>query len=237
MMRLKFWKKAEFVHTNAEEALAPLPQVFRLALLSMYAGEPQQGTSGEKYPIDSKTLISPEQGMWIYDLCRELKPKKTAEIGLAYGFSTIYILAALHENGAGLHFAIDPCQSSDFHDIGLCQPAKVGMSSAFRFIPERSVPAFVDLIRSGDFFEFIFIDGSHHFDDALADFMLSSEVCLPGGCIVFDDMWLPAIQRAVSFVRTNRADFAEMPTPIPNIAAFRKIAKKDTRDSSHYVDF
>jgi predicted O-methyltransferase YrrM len=174
--------------------------------------------------------------MWLYNLCRELKPKKTAEIGLAYGFSTLYILAALHESGSGAHFAIDPCQDA-FHEIGLSQPEKVGMSSAFRFIPERSVPAFVDLIRSGDFFEFIFIDGSHHFDDALVDFMLSAEVCLPGGCIVFDDMWMPAIQRAVSFVRTNRADFAEMPTPISNIAAFRKTAGKDTRGSSHYVEF
>lgn len=236
-MRLKFWQKTELVRPSAEEALAPLPQAFRLPLFSMYAGEPQQGTGGEKFPIDATTLISPEQGMWIYNLCRELKPKKTAEIGLAYGFSTIYILAALHENGAGLHFAIDPCQTSVFNDIGLCQPAKVGMSSAFRFIPERSVPAFVDLIRSGDFFEFIFIDGSHRFDDALVDFMLSAEVCLPGGCIVFDDMWMPPIQRAVSFVRANRADFAEIPTPIPNIAAFRKIAPKDPRAWDHYVEF
>ncbi len=235
-MRLKFWKKAEFVRPNAEVALAPLPEAFRLPLLSMYAGEPQRGTGGKTFAIDATTLISPDQGMWIYNLCRELKPKKTAEIGLAYGFSTLYILAALHENGGGIHFAVDPCQDA-FNEIGLCQPGKVGMSSAFRFIPERSVPAFVDLIRSGDFFEFIFIDGSHHFDDALADFMLSAEVCLPGGCILFDDMWLPAIQRAVSFVRTNRADFAEMSTPIPNIAAFRKIAKKDTRDSSHYIEF
>ncbi len=235
-MRLKFWKNAEFVRPNAQEALAPLPEAFRLPLLSMYAGEPQLGTGGELFPIDSKTLISPEQGMWLYNLCRELKPKMTVEIGLAYGFSTIYILAALHENGGGVHFAIDPCQDA-FHDIGLSRPGKVGMSDAFRFIPQRSAPALVDLGRSGDYCEFIFIDGSHHFDDALLDFTLSAELCLSGGCIVLDDMWLPAIRKTVAFIRANRADFAEIETPISNIAAFRKIAKKDTRDSSHFVEF
>jgi hypothetical protein len=129
-MRLRFWKKAVFVRPNAQTALAPLPEAFRSLLLSMYDGEPQSGSLGEMHTIDSTTLISPEEGMWIYDLCRELKPKKTAEIGLAYGFSTIYILAALHENGSGNHVAMDPCQSV-FHDIGLCQPEKLRMSRAF----------------------------------------------------------------------------------------------------------
>jgi len=45
-----------------------------------------------------------------YELCRKVKPQATLEIGLAYGFSTIYFLAVLAENGNGHHSSIDPYQ-------------------------------------------------------------------------------------------------------------------------------
>jgi hypothetical protein len=49
-------------------------------------------------------------------------------------------------------------------------------------------------------------------------------------------MWMPSIQRAAAFVRNNRKDFVEVPTPIWNIAAFRRIAKDERRWDDH-VDF
>jgi len=233
---MKLWSKAVRSEIPSyEEVLAPLPERFRSTLLSMYAGQPQLGTNGELFEPDRITLVPPDEGMWIYSLCRKLKPKKTLEIGLAYGYSTIYILAALHANGFGSHISIDPYQSY-FHEIGIHQPEKVGMTKAFRWICEKSVPAIADLSRSGEVFDFVFIDGSHRFDDALVDFTISAEVCAVDGHIILDDMWMPPIQRAVSFIRNNRKDFAEIQTPIPNIAAFKRIAK-DARRWDHHVDF
>jgi predicted O-methyltransferase YrrM len=173
--------------------------------------------------------------MWIHNLCRQLKPKKTVEIGLAYGFSTIYILAALHENGTGSHTAIDPHQPA-YHEIGLRHPEKLNMADAFTLIRQMSVPALVDLHRKDEHFEFIFIDGNHRFDDVLVDFILSSEVCAIGGHIILDDMWMPAIQKVAAFARANRKDFIEIQSPIENIAAFQKIAE-DTRSWDHYIVF
>ena len=226
-MRLRFWNKPVYIPQKPEEVLASLPEQFRLPLLSMYAGEPQIGTNGELCPLDPATHISPEEGMWIHNLCRQLRPKKTVEIGLAYGFSTIYILAALHENGMGSHTAIDPHQPA-YHEIGLRHPEKLNMADAFSLIRQMSVPALVDLHRKDEHFEFIFIDGNHRFDDVLVDFILSSEVCAIGGHIILDDMWVPAVQKTVSFVRLNRKDFVEAQSPIANVAALRKIAE-DTR--------
>jgi predicted O-methyltransferase YrrM len=233
---MKFWSKpvAPQMLQN-EDVLDPLPERFRLPLLSMYAGEPQLGTNGEMFEPDRVTIVRPEEGMWIYNLCRQLKPQKTIEVGLAYGYSTIYILAALHANGFGSHIAIDPYQSY-FHDIGIHQPEKVNMMGAFRWICEKSITAIADLSRGGEIFEFIFIDGSHRFDDALVDFTISADVCAMGGHIILDDMWMPPIQRAVSFIRNNRKDFVEIETPIQNIAAFKRIGK-DTRRWDHHADF
>lgn len=234
---MPFWKKSE-PKPEAPPAvkLARLPEPFRSQLLCMYAGEPQPGANGQLHPLDATTRISAEQGMWLYEKCLELKPKQTAEIGLAYGFSTIYFLAAIHQMGSGFHTAIDPLPGRFAIGVGPLQAQKVGMAHAFRFLKERSFPALVELGSSGERFDLIFVDGSHRFDDALVDFTLSAEVCPVNGCIVLDDMWMPPVQRTVSFVRSNRPDFRELKAPIANIAVFERIGP-DERKWDHYVDF
>jgi predicted O-methyltransferase YrrM len=222
-------------HPFPDEILPPLfPQPFRSALLSMYNGELQLGTNDGRHSLDGKTAIGPEQGMWLYDLCRKAKPKTTLEIGLAYGYSTVYFLAAVRENGVGYHSAIDPFQNSSWHGIGRRQPQNLGMSDSFRFIEEKSVSALVHFADRGETFEVIFIDGNHRFDDVILDFTLSADLCPMGGCIILDDMWMPSIRRAVTFIRSNRKDFEELKIPVSNIAAFRRIGK-DMRAWNHYV--
>lgn len=222
-----------------EELLSTLPERFRAALRSMYAGEHQIGSNGGLYALDLNTRISPAEGMWLYEMCRTLRPKQTLEIGLAYGFSTIYFLAAIHDNGSGFHIAIDPFQhhpDRPWRGIGVNQCEKLAMTHAFRFIDERSAPALADLARGKQRFELIFVDGNHRFDNVLVDFTLSAELCPLGGYIVLDDLWMPSIQRAVSFVRKNRDDFREVATLIPRIAAFERVGL-DERQWDHHVNF
>jgi predicted O-methyltransferase YrrM len=216
--------------------LSPLPEPFCSELLSMYADEPQIGSDGQMHTMHATTRISREQGMWIYNLCRAMKPKATLEIGLAYGFSTIYFLAAIRENGAGFHTAVDPFQDSDWHGVGSRKPERVGMSDHFRLIRELSVAALVHSADAGEIFDVIFVDGNHRFDDVLVDFTLSAELCPMGGYIILDDMWMSSIQRAAAFIRLNRADFAEIQTPVGNIAVFRRTSK-DARLWNHFVEF
>lgn len=232
-----FLKKQQTVHPPSpdEIILSPLPLPFRSALLSMYNGESQLGSDGERHSLDGITLIGPEQGMWLYSLCREAKPKNTLEIGLAYGYSAVYFLAAIRENGVGLHTAVEPFQSH-WHGIGWRRPRSLGMSDSFRLIEEKSVSALVHFADRGEMFEVIFIDGNHRFDDVFVDFTLSAELCPMGGCIILDDMWMPSIRRAVAFIRSNRKDFEELKTPVSNIAAFRRIGE-DEREWNHYVPF
>jgi hypothetical protein len=110
------------------------------------------------------------------------------------------------------------------------------MSDSFRFIEEKSISALVHLADRGKMFEVIFIDGNHRFDDAFVDFKLSAELCPMGGCIILDDMWMPAIRKAVAFIRSNRKDFEELKTPVSNIAAFRRIGE-DARPWYHSEEF
>jgi predicted O-methyltransferase YrrM len=220
------------------DLLMPLPDLFRVSLLAMYAGEPQVGDDGHKHELDRATRISPAQGMWLYEFCRETRPQATLEIGMAYGFSTVYFLAALHENDAGHHTAIDPFQRRApgiWAGIGLRNAQRLA-AERFRFIEEASFGGLVRLAQEGRQFDVIFIDGNHIFDTVLVDFTLSAEICPVGGHIILDDMWMPSIRRVVAFILTNRCDFEEIQTPIENITQFRRIGP-DCREWNHFVDF
>ena len=219
--------------------LAPLDPRFRAPLLSLYAGNDQPGSDGALHPIDRKTRISPEQGMWLHDFCVAQKPAQVVEIGMAYGYSSLYFLAALDRNGRGRLTSIDPFQDANWGGIGRTHaqavaPARDG--GAFRFIQDRGDRAQADLARAGERFELVFIDGNHRFDDVLTDFYLYAPLCTVGGHLVFDDYWMRSIRAVVAYVRNNRADMVEVPTGLANIVVFRKVAE-DTRDWQHFRPF
>ncbi len=216
-------------------ALEDLRPAFRQRLKSMYSGELQVGNNGP-VELDKLTRISEPQGMWIYETCRRLKPKRSLEIGLAYGFSTIYILAAINQAGAGHHTAVDPFQKDSWHGVGALQAKHLSMEPSFQMLEEFSVAALARFATQKDEFEFIYIDGNHRFDDVLVDFTLAAEVCPMGGNVILDDMWMPSVQTVVSWIRSNRKDFREISTPIDNIAHFERIGK-DRRAWDHFVQF
>jgi len=202
----------------------------------MYDREPQLGAEGKKYPIDATTRISPMQGMWIYQLVRDTRPDNTLEIGLAFGFSTVYFLAAIRANGKGHHVALDPYQNN-WNGIGLAREKVLGTEPGiFEFSSEDSIQGLAQFAREQRRFGTIFVDGSHRFDDVLIDFSLASFVCESGGHIILDDMWMPSIELVASFIRLNRPDFTEVRAPIQNIAVFRKTGP-DKRNWDHFVPF
>lgn len=203
----------------------------------MYGGEPQLGAGGKLYQIDATTRISPRQGMWIYRLVCDTKPENTLEIGLAYGFSTVYFLAAIQRNGKGHHLAVDLHQERQWNGVGLTREKVLNLKpGTFSFSDEDSIQGLTRFFREQRRFGVIFIDGNHRFDYVLVDFSLASLVCELGGHIILDDLWMPSIQRVVSFIRRNRVDFTEVPTPMSNIAVFRK-TDVDKRAWDHFVSF
>jgi predicted O-methyltransferase YrrM len=174
--------------------------------------------------------------MWIYETCGRLKPAHSLEIGLSYGFSTLFILAAIHQTGSGHHTAIDPYQTTDWHRVGALHAKNLGMERSFECVEKYSNTALAGFVEAKDEFQFIFIDGAHRFDDVLVDFTLAAQVCPIEGEIIFDDMWMPSIRTVVHWIRSNRPDFREVLTPLSYIAHFKRIGN-DERNSTHFVPF
>lgn len=233
-------KQKHWHHQDVEQMLSPVLQPFRGALFSIHRGEAQTGCDGSLHQLDENTRISVEQGLLIHDLIIERGAKRTLEIGMAYGFSTLYMLAALAANGRGIHTAIDPFQKSDWGGVGLTRAIELApqfeAQDSFRFIEDRSDRVAADFARAGSRFDLIFIDGNHRFDDVLVDFYLYAQVCALGGLIIFDDMWMPSIRTVVAYIRANREDFKELNSPVGNISIFEKVTE-DQRDWRHFHAF
>ena len=221
---------------------ATLGPPFAEVLQSMHAGQPQLGADGRQHAIDDTTRISEQEGMTLFRLGVETKVTATLEVGLAYGFSTVYLLAALDHNGGGSHTAIDPFQATDWSGIGLTTATTLVRAASdltidsFTHIEERSDAALIDLAREGRTFGLTFIDGYHRFDDVLVDFTLAARMCPVGGVIVLHDMWLDSIAAVASFLRWNRFDFAEITTGCDNLFAARRVGA-DLRNWDHFVEF
>jgi hypothetical protein len=108
------------------------------------------------------------------NLCTEIAPKRTLEIGLGFGGSAMIFTASHRQTGKrplGQHTAIDPFQN-DWNNRALVALDDAGLRGYLDFRPEFSSVALPTLVREGARFELIFIDGSHFFDDVFVDFYL-----------------------------------------------------------------
>ena len=219
--------------------------LFRERLASLHAGEPQLGVDGTRHQIDATTRISPVEGVALVHLVAQVAATRTLEVGLGYGFSTAYLLAALanrQQPEAVSHDAIDPFQFSDWNGIGITTAMDLVATSpwlsdsSFHCIHERSDIALAGLLKAGRVFDLTFIDGFHRFDDVLVDFTLAAQMCPMGGVIVLHDMWLPGIASIAGFVRSNRSDFTEVQTGCENLFAVQRVGE-DVRTWDHFEPF
>ena len=222
--------------------LSQLDPRFRRTLESMYAREPQRGADGLLHPLDRYTRVSAAEGLYLYGACVAGGVTATLEIGLACGFSTVFLLAALERNGGGRHVAADPYQTADWHGVGavtardLVAGATHLTPDSFECLEERSEAALVELQRRGESFGLVFIDGYHRFDDVLVDFTLAARTVPVGGLIVLHDRRLASVKAVASWIRHDRPDFAGVVTPCRNLVAVRRVGD-DERDWRHFAAF
>ncbi len=147
------------------------------------------------------TSIKLSEAGHLYRVVERLRPTNCAEIGFCQGVSSIAILQAMADTGStGKHYVVDPFQSTWWKNCAVENVEKAGLSNRLVFhekFPEEVTSGF-PLIQFG------FIDGSHLFDLSILDFILLDKRLEVGGVLGFHDMWMPALQRLVRYVLTNR---------------------------------
>lgn len=158
--------------------------------------------NGQPAPLD--VFIPSLEGQLLYSLVRYIRPAVTVEIGLANGISALFIAQALRDNGHGRHIAIDPFQSTEWHDAGMVALERAGLSDWVTLDPRYAHCALPDLEARRLRTQFVFVDGSHQFDYVMCDFLAVDRILDVGGLIAFDDSDWPAVSAVIRFALANR---------------------------------
>jgi predicted O-methyltransferase YrrM len=160
------------------------------------------------------------QGQAMRDLAIAEGAEYTIEVGLALGMSALFLCQAVLSSG-GRHTAIDPFQRESWNGAGLKTLRDAGVEELVDVIEEESQLALPRLVAEGRRFDFAFVDGDHRFEGVFLDMYYMTRLVKPGGLVVVDDMWMPAVRTAVAYVEKNLGLTLE-PDALPNGFRWRR---------------
>lgn len=149
--------------------------------------EMQKFPSREKpYPTDYS--LEEQSGMFLYSLCRIVKPKIIVETGIAYGRSSSYLLQALNDNKIGKLYSIDftfrPWESKSM--IGSAIPNNLKYRWEFIFGPssKKLKPILNELGKIDIFLH----DSLHTFKNMMFEFQTVWPFIEEDGFLLSDDI-------------------------------------------------
>jgi predicted O-methyltransferase YrrM len=164
--------------------------------------------------------IERAQGEALRDLAIAEGAEQTIEVGLALGMSALFLCQAVLPRG-GRHIAIDPFQTESWNGAGLRTLREAGVEDLVEVIEDESQLALPRLVSEGREFDLAFVDGDHRFEGVFLDLYFMTRLVRPGGLVVVDDMWMPAVRTAVAYVERNLAVTLE-PDALPNAFRWRR---------------
>lgn len=177
---------------------------------------------GEKKKF--KDVTNPLQGRHIYNLVKDNGFLRTLEVGFAMGASAVWVTQAFKDRGVqGLHYALDPNQTTQYEDIGEYLVKKCGLSKYMQVIRQtsyRALPALYESVLLGTIpkFDMIYIDGWHTFDYTLLDFFYADLLLNVNGVIVLDDIRHIPVKACMEYIVANFKHYELVhETPVFNI--------------------
>ncbi len=175
-------------------------------LHSLLSQSSYTGRTGKEH---SSTANSTENNLRIiYDFIEREKPSNTLEIGMAFAMSSL-VFARYHERKHSPpppHVAIDPFQTTHWDSIGLIHLEQVGLKERVTLMEEYSCIALPNLMQNKKKFDFIYVDGSHIFEDVFVDFYYSSRLLNENGIILFDDSTDKHVRKVLQFIKKNMSE-------------------------------
>jgi Methyltransferase domain len=206
------------------KALAGQEEAIALTLAALETGTFRH-PDGRSEELENVRLDLAQAGLLAH-LARDCPKLLSIEVGFGMGTSASIILGARRLAGRPFaHLIFDPFGLSRGRGQVVQAYLQARFPKAFRRVKKRSEVGLGALVGRGGRAAagLIFIDGGHHFENVMADFVLADLLCCPGGHIVFDDACYPAIETAINYIAANRPDYAVANLAVPNTAILTKI--------------
>ena len=138
------------------------------------------------YPVDYS--IRNDSRLFLYGLCKIMKPDVVVETGVAYGQSSSYILQALKENNNGILYSIDnifrPWESLEM--IGNAIPQNI--RKRWKLIVGSSVVKLEEILRSKKTIDVFLHDSLHTYKNMLFEYNTSWPFIKKNGFLISDDV-------------------------------------------------
>jgi predicted O-methyltransferase YrrM len=142
----------------------------------------------KKKPYPLEYTLDNKSGLFLYILCKIIKPEKVVETGVAYGLSSMYILQALSENKKGTLYSIDsvfsPWQSKEM--IGSAIPSHLCENWKLVFGP--SSEKLKETLSSLGSLDIFFHDSLHTYKNMQFEFEVAWPFVNKDGFLISDDI-------------------------------------------------
>jgi predicted O-methyltransferase YrrM len=183
-------------------------------------------------PAASRSLVSADSQALLFTLIRNLGAKCVVEIGSFRCGTAEAICRALHANGSGQLYTVDPFGAATVPGIVAWWPE--ALQRHVRFVPSNSATFFMKMEKRGLRPELVFVDGNHDYEFALFDIQCAARRVASGGFICVDNISQPGpFFAAVDFLKAN-PDWTECGTSAGRYEVSKAFDKE--RTSIHNTD-
>lgn len=151
--------------------------------------------------------ISARGGRLLYSLVRSARPALTVEFGTSFGISTVFLAAAVHDNGSGhvVTTELSPAKAAaaraTFAELGLDHVVTVLEGEALETLGEGT-----------DAVDFALLDGWK--DMCLPVLQLLEPRLTRGALVVADDVELDGLAPYLTYVRDRRNGYESVTFPV-----------------------
>ncbi len=250
MSKLKFYNekdieepisKFEAFSTTEKYQVSPL-------LKELYSTLKTEVKNGEIVDLSKVSgYIRPYLGYILYRIVKDNNFKNVLDIGTGYGFSSLFMLEGLPEDG--ILTTIDLDQESYYKNGGLLNLNKSGKFNQVRFYEESSQILLPKFYKEGKFFDLVFLDAGKLFDEQINDLLLIDHITRKNSVIVFKNFspkfamlyGAKTIQRDIDFyIKSNYiSHWIEVSNNFAkhNALIFVKTMDEDPRDWDYHIDF
>jgi predicted O-methyltransferase YrrM len=151
--------------------------------------------------------ISPRGGDLLYTLTRAIRPATVIEFGTSFGISTIYLAAAVTDNGTGRIVSTE----LSAHKIAAAGEnlRQAGLAETVSILPGDALLTLADIPGP---IELVLLDGWK--DLCLPVLQLLEDRLAPGALVIADDITMPSMADYLRYVRDPANGYVSVEFPV-----------------------
>ena len=186
------------------ERALPSAAAVRAARHGLYESGVAPNEEGEQIPLVPHGMpLSDTDGL--VELATAEGVTRTLEIGIGIGLSALALCESLLSVDAaapaGSHTVIDPFAFGG--DVGVRTVRDAGVEELVHRVRGPSQVVLPRMTEGDQRFDLALVDGGHRFHEVFLDLVYCDRLVKPGAPVVIDDLWMPAIRAATSYMERN----------------------------------